>query len=90
MGMAGKPGESPGGWGQWHPRLYQRYCGQQGQGSGCLFVLALVKQHLKSCVHFPAPQFKKDTEELERFQRKAKNLLKRLKHKSYEKQLREL
>lgn len=90
--MSGKPGECPGGcgWGQWHPCLCQQYWDQQGQGSSCPSVSALVKQHLESCDLFPAPQFKNDLEELECFQRKAKKLLKCLKHKCYEKQLREL
>lgn len=88
-GMVGKPGECQGGWGQWPPSLWCECCGQQGQRSGCP-VLPLLKQYLEPCVQFPAPQFKKDIEELEHFKRKAKKLLKSLKHKSSEKPLREL
>ncbi|TRZ17169.1 hypothetical protein HGM15179_009938 [Zosterops borbonicus] len=47
---------------------------------------ALVRLHLKSCVHLWAPHYKKDTEILEHFQRRAKSLV----HKLYLEQLREL
>ena len=61
---------------------------QQGQGGDFLLCSALVRPQVEYCVQVWGPQHRKDVELLEKVQRKATEMIKRLEHLSYEDRLR--
>ncbi|TRZ25661.1 hypothetical protein HGM15179_001472 [Zosterops borbonicus] len=66
-----EPAECPGGQeGQWHPGLYQEWCGQQEQGGHSSPVLSTGQATPGVLCPVLGPQFRKDVEMLERVQRR--------------------
>lgn len=51
---------------------------------------ALVRSHLKCCVQFSAPQYKKDKELLDRVWQRVTKIVRGLEHVSYQEKLRAL
>jgi len=55
-----------------------------------LLCSALLRTHLESCIQLSSPQHRKDTDLLERVQRRATKMIRGLEHLSYEDRLSEL
>jgi len=74
--------------GQLYLGLHQGECGQQVEGDDCCS--ALVRPHLKYCIHPWSPQHSKDMDLLERVQRRVTKKIRGMEHLSCEDRLREL
>ena len=58
-------------------------CNRNSEASVPLYS-ALLRLHIKNCVRFCAPHYRKDIDALERVQRRAMKMMRGLAHKSYE------
>jgi len=72
------------------PELHQNRGGQQGGGGNRPHLLCPLRPHLEYCVQSWGPQHRKDTELLERIQRRGTATVRGLEHLSYGDRQREL
>jgi len=73
-----------------YPGLHKKKCGQQGKGGDLALYSALVRPQLEYCIQMQSPQHRRDTDLLERIQRRATKMINGMKHLSYKDKLREL
>ena len=77
--------------GQPNPGLHPNQFGQQGEGVILPLCSALLRPHLEYCIHVWSAQYRRDTDLLERVQRRAANVIHGMEHLSCEEdRLREL